>query len=155
MNICLEWMRLPTLENREFNCNQGPGAVQLGARSVNIQDNCRSCTGNWPPRFADLSCRPLAGVVRSLHVSQVDRLGLIQKVYGGIQGIGDSWTFPFREEVDCLYMERSKDEQKKWAIKIVLNSLYGKFAETIDKRFISAHKFLYGCRDYSADPPGG
>src|SRR4030095_11223826 len=39
------WLRLPTLENRKCTCNQGPGAVELGARSVNIQDNYRSSTG--------------------------------------------------------------------------------------------------------------
>jgi hypothetical protein len=66
---------------------------------------------------------------------QIERLGLIDEVYGGIQGVADSKEFPFREKIERLYLERAKDEQKKWAIKIVLNSLYGKFAETNEERF--------------------
>jgi hypothetical protein len=73
---------------------------------------------------------------------QVERLGLIEQIYGGIQGIGDSKEFPFREEIERLYLERGKDEQKKWAIKIVLNSLYGKFAETIEERFTPHTNFF-------------
>jgi hypothetical protein len=57
-------------------------------------------------------------------------LGMVEKVYGGIQGIAHSERQPFKERVEELYLERQKDAQKKWAIKIVLNSLYGKFAET-------------------------
>jgi hypothetical protein len=56
----------------------------------------------------------------------------VEQVHSGLQGIGYSTRKPFSLDVERLFKERQKDAQKKWAIKIILNSLYGKFAETID-----------------------
>jgi hypothetical protein len=59
------------------------------------------------------------------------RLGYLIHVFGGTQGIGiPGGRTPFKERVEALYLERAKDPQKKWAVKILLNSLYGKMAET-------------------------
>lgn len=63
---------------------------------------------------------------------QVSKRGLVDAVHGGVQGLGFSAKRPFAREIERLFLERAKDAQKKWAIKIILNSLYGKFAETID-----------------------
>jgi hypothetical protein len=63
---------------------------------------------------------------------QVSKVGLVDAVHGGVQGLGYSSKRPFAREIERLFRERAKDAQKKWAIKIILNSLYGKFAETID-----------------------
>lgn len=63
---------------------------------------------------------------------QVQKRGLVETVHSGVQGLGYSARRPFRREIERLFKERSKDAQKKWAVKIILNSLYGKFAETID-----------------------
>jgi hypothetical protein len=64
----------------------------------------------------------------------VEKLGLVDKVHGGVQGVGYSSDRPFVSDIERLFAERAKDSQKKWAVKIILNSLYGKFAETIDYR---------------------
>jgi hypothetical protein len=71
-----------------------------------------------------------------------ENLGLIERVYGGIQGFGTVEKFPFREKIHRLYLERMVDEQKKFAVKIILNSLYGKFAETNDGRLTSHTNFF-------------
>jgi hypothetical protein len=73
---------------------------------------------------------------------QAEDLRLIEQVCGGIQGIGLAEHFPFREKIHRLYRERMADEQKKFAVKIVLNSLYGKFAQTNDGRFTSHTNFF-------------
>jgi len=57
---------------------------------------------------------------------------LVERVHSGLQGIGYTNKRPFAIDVERLFKERQNDNQKKWAIKIILNSLYGKFAETID-----------------------
>jgi DNA polymerase elongation subunit (family B) len=62
---------------------------------------------------------------------QVHKRGMVECVHGGVQGLGYSARRPFRREIERLFKERSEDAQKKWAVKIILNSLYGKFAETI------------------------
>jgi hypothetical protein len=55
----------------------------------------------------------------------------------------NGWVFypdyeatPLKEEIEKLYQwkEEEKDPDIKWCIKIVLNSLYGKFIQTVQKR---------------------
>lgn len=62
----------------------------------------------------------------------VQQRGLVERVHGGVQGLGFSADQPFRADVERLFAERAADDQKKWAVKIILNSLFGKFAETIE-----------------------
>src|SRR5262249_32247678 len=66
-----------------------------------------------------------------------EHLGFVERVYGGIQGFGSLERFPFREKIQQLYRERMADDQKKFAVKIILNSLYGKLAEAYDGRLTS------------------
>jgi hypothetical protein len=73
---------------------------------------------------------------------QAERLGFIEEIYGGIQGIGSAEDFPFREKIQRLFRERAADEQKKFAVKIILNSLYGKFAEMYDERLTPHTNFF-------------
>jgi hypothetical protein len=62
---------------------------------------------------------------------QMESAGYIEKVHGGIQGLEFDKRRPFKTIIRRLYQERLKDSQKKWAVKIILNSLFGKFAEAI------------------------
>jgi hypothetical protein len=73
---------------------------------------------------------------------EAEKLGWVERIYGGIQGVGLADRQPFAEKVERLYLERFTDPQKKWAVKIVLNSLYGKMAETKKVRIPLDDKLL-------------
>lgn len=58
--------------------------------------------------------------------------GLVRKVLRGMQMVGGSHELMFPEMAD-MYAARLADKTNAWAIKIVMNSLYGKFAQVMER----------------------
>lgn len=59
--------------------------------------------------------------------------GKIRGVFRSVQHIGGTGTRPFRD-IDNLYAERLANPHVEYAVKILINSAYGKTAQTIEKR---------------------
>lgn len=58
--------------------------------------------------------------------------GFIQKVIKGFQMVQGTERRPFHELAD-LYLQRSLHPEQSWALKVIMNSLYGKVAQRINK----------------------
>jgi hypothetical protein len=67
----------------------------------------------------------------------IDRRGFVHRVIGGHQMVGGSGR-RMLPELRAMYRERKANPENAWALKIVMNSLYGKFAQTT-KRLHPSH----------------
>lgn len=63
---------------------------------------------------------------------------MIQKVVKGWQLVNTSDTKPF-SELSNLYFERQRHPEQSWALKVIMNALYGKVAQRIKKWVRSPH----------------
>lgn len=64
--------------------------------------------------------------------------GMIQKIVKGYQLVNTSDTKPFKELAN-LYLERQRHPEQSWALKVIMNALYGKVAQRIKKWVRSPH----------------
>lgn len=65
-----------------------------------------------------------------------ERLGYIEKIFSVSQHVWPKWKYPFAQVGD-LYKQRALNPEQAYAIKIVLNAVYGKTAQLLKQRLPS------------------
>jgi hypothetical protein len=83
-----------------------------------------------------LICYPVGRFQKTLTLTEFrfcEAKGWVEKVHSAIQHIWVKGEYPFREIFE-LYQKRRDNPQTEYALKIVMNSTYGKMAQVLERR---------------------